>query len=108
MLLFFTEMQEICLVDGMDQWPKVMNLNDSVECHFYLDLFLASGKEHFPEEFEQIEKMFFSLFVSQEDHEAIQEAMANVPMMGLFLYKKPRMILHLADNQRDRRRGKTW
>ena len=61
--------------------------NDQVECHFYLQSFLPSGKKQFPVDFELIEKMYFSLFVSQEDHEAIQEAMANAPTMGLFMYR---------------------
>ena len=64
----FTEMQEICHLDGMDQWEKVTNPNDSVEYHFYLASFLPSAKAHVPEDFEQIEKIFFSLFVSTEDH----------------------------------------
>ena len=64
-----------------------MNPNDPVQCCSYLASFLSSGKEHMPQEFEQIEKMFLSLFVSQEDHEAIQVAMANVPIMGLFVFK---------------------
>ena len=65
-----------------------MNPNDQVECHFYLASFLPSAKDHVHEEFQEIERMFFSLFVSTEDHEAIQVAMANAPMMGLFMYKK--------------------
>ena len=55
----FTELQQICHVDRIDQWEKVTNLNDSVECHFYLASFLPSAKEHVHEEFEQIEKCSF-------------------------------------------------
>ena len=84
----FTELQEICHLDGMERWEKVMNPNDQVELHFYLRCFLPSGKRHFQKDFDWIEKMFFSLFVSEEDHESIREAMATAPMMGLFFYKR--------------------
>ena len=70
----------------LHKWCTPWN-NSVEECCFYLASFLPSGKKHFPQEFEKIEKMFFSLFVSQEDHEAIQAAMVNVPTMGLFMYK---------------------
>ena len=37
--------------------------------------------------FQKVENLFFSLFVSEEDHEAVQAAMANMPMMALFKSK---------------------
>jgi hypothetical protein len=83
----FTDMQEICFMDGMDQWPKLINPNDSIQFSFFLHSFLPSGKEHFPSLFEKVENLFFSLFVSEEDHEAVQAAMANMPTMALFMSK---------------------
>ena len=84
----FMELQEIFHLDGMDQWAKVLNPSDQVEFHLYLRSFLPSAKNEIYEDFDRIEKMYFSLFELTEDHNAIQSAMANAPMMGLFLMKR--------------------
>jgi hypothetical protein len=85
--LSFGDMQQICFMDGMDQWPKLVNPNGSVQLSFFLHSFLPSGKEHFPSLFEKVENLFFSLFVNKEDHEAVQVAMASMPTMALFMTK---------------------
>ena len=83
----FTDMQEICFIDGMDRWPKLINPKDLIQCTFLLVSFLPSAKEHYSSLFEKVEDLFFSLFVSQEDHDAVQTAMANMPTMALFMSK---------------------
>ena len=85
---FFTELQEIFHLDGMDQWEKLLKPNDQLKWHIYLRTFIPSAKNKIHQDFDWIEKMYFSLFESEVDHNAIQEAMANAPMMGLFLDKK--------------------
>ena len=82
------ELQEIFHLDGMDQWVKVLNPKGQVELLIYLRSFLPSAKNEINQDFDRIEKMYFSLFESTEDHNAIQSAMVNAPMMGLFLIRR--------------------
>ena len=72
----------------MDRWGKVLNPKGQVELLFYLRSFLPSAKNEINQDFDRIEKMYFSLFESTEDHNAIQSAMANAPTMGLFLIRR--------------------
>ena len=56
-----------------------MNPNGQVEFHLYLRSFLPSARNEINADYDQIEKMYFSLFESTEDHNTIQSAMANAP-----------------------------
>ena len=92
----------------MDQWEKVMNPNGQVEFLFYLRSFLPSAKNEINDDYDWIEKMYFSLFESTEDHNTIKSAMTNAPMMGLFLIKRPKMFLYQpANNKIGGRRRRT-
>ena len=44
----FADIQEICFIDGMDQWPKLINPKDSIQCTFFLSLFFLPQKSITP------------------------------------------------------------
>ena len=86
MLLFlFLDLRQICFLDGMDEWPKLIDPSDNIQFNFDLVSFLPSAKDTVPALFKSVEEMFFSLFVLDQDHAAVQAAMLTMSMMA-FLF----------------------
>ena len=81
----FTEMKNIFPLDGMDQWPKLLDPNDSLVCKLSLVSFMPSAKTNHEIEYTKVKELFQSVFVSKQDHLSVKQAMENMPTMALFL-----------------------